>query len=70
MNLNSDEEEIKFSKQSESYCVCIIDIVNSTKVTANMNSEDVRNYYSTFINSQLLLHETLVRRSSRMWETV
>ena len=44
--------KLKFSKQSESYCVCIIDIVNSTKVTANMsNSDDVRNYYSTFINS-------------------
>lgn len=52
MNPNTDEEEIKFSKQSESYCVCIIDIVNSTQVTAKMtNSEDVRNYYSTFINT-------------------
>jgi two-component system response regulator ChvI len=47
-----EDDEIKFSKQSESYCVCIIDIVNSTKVTAKMtNSDDVRNYYSTFINS-------------------
>lgn len=52
MNPNTDEDEIKFSRQSESYCVCIIDIVNSTKVTATMtNSEDVRNYYSTFINT-------------------
>lgn len=52
MNPNADEEEIKFSKQSESYCVCIIDIVNSTQVTAKMtNSDDIRNYYSTFINT-------------------
>ncbi len=52
MNPNTDEEEIKFSKQSESYCVCIIDIVNSTQLTAKMtNSKDVRNYYSTFINT-------------------
>ena len=44
--------EIKFSKQSESYCVCIIDIVNSTQVTAKLtNSDDVRNYYSIFINT-------------------
>jgi two-component system response regulator ChvI len=52
MNSTTDDDEIKFSKHSESYCVCIIDIVNSTKVTAKMtNSDDVRNYYSTFINS-------------------
>ena len=56
MNSNSDDEEIKFSKQSESYCVCIIDIVNSTKITANItNSEDIRNYYSTFINSVAII---------------
>ena len=52
MSHNTDEDEIKFSKQSESYCVCIIDIVNSTQITAQMtNSDDVRNYYSTFINT-------------------
>ena len=52
MNSHAGDDEIKFSSQSESYCVCIIDIVNSTKVTAKMtNSDDVRNYYSTFINT-------------------
>lgn len=49
-------EEIMFSSQSESYCVCIIDIVNSTQITAGMtNSDDVRNYYSIFINSAAIL---------------
>lgn len=52
MNSKTQYDEIKFSKQSGSYCVCIIDIVNSSQVTANMtNSDDVRNYYSTFINT-------------------
>ena len=29
-------DEIKFSDQSHNYCVCIIDIVNSTLVTARV----------------------------------
>src|SRR4029453_1809642 len=33
-------------------CVGIVDIVNSTKITANIgNSEDVAKYYSIFINT-------------------
>ena len=48
----SDNEEIWFVSHSKSYCVCIIDIVNSTQVIAKMtNSKDIRKYYSIFINS-------------------
>jgi len=46
------EDEIKFSDQSDSYCVCIIDMVNSTSITAQMNNaEDVKKYYTIFINT-------------------
>ena len=46
------EDEIKFSDWSESYCVCIIDMVNSTSVTARMtNPQDVKKYYTIFINT-------------------
>src|SRR5205809_4486319 len=46
------EDEIKFSDWSESYCVCIIDMVNSTSVTARMtNPKDVKKYYTIFINT-------------------
>jgi two-component system, OmpR family, response regulator ChvI len=45
-------DEIKFSDQSENYCVCIIDIVNSTLVTARItNPQHIRKYYSIFINT-------------------
>ena len=52
-NLNSTpDEEIKFSDRSENYCVCIIDMVNSTSITAKMtNSDDVKKYYGIFINT-------------------
>src|SRR5262245_61870906 len=37
-------------------CVGIVDIVNSTKITANIgNSEDVAKYYSIFINTMALI---------------
>ena len=45
-------DEIEFSDQSQNYCVCIIDIVNSTLVTARMtNSDHIRKYYAIFINT-------------------
>ena len=45
------EEEIIFSDRAENYCVCIIDMVNSTSVTAGMtNSNDVKKYYGIFNN--------------------
>ena len=45
-------DEIKFSDQSQNYCVCIIDIVNSTLVTAQIaNAQHIRKYYSIFINT-------------------
>src|ERR1051325_1670565 len=46
------EDEIKFSNRSESYCICIIDMVNSTSVTARMTkSQDIKKYYEIFINT-------------------
>jgi two-component system, OmpR family, response regulator ChvI len=48
----TNSEEIKFAGHSKNYCVCIIDIVNSTQVIAKMtNSADIRKYYSIFINN-------------------
>lgn len=49
--MNSDDE-IKFSDKSVDYCVCIIDMVNSTYITAQMTkSSDIKRYYGIFINT-------------------
>ena len=49
---SAPDEEIKFSDRSENYCVCIIDMVNSTSITAKMtSSNDVKKYYGIFINT-------------------
>jgi len=45
-------EEITFMEYSREYCVCVVDIVQSTLATAKMvSSKDIRKYYSIFINT-------------------
>jgi two-component system response regulator ChvI len=50
--LNGLTEEISFSTQSQNFCVCFVDMVDSTKITAEAtNKEKVRKYYLIFINT-------------------
>lgn len=56
--LTKTEEEMKssdylvaFSGLAKSYCIGIVDMCNSTTISANMNEKDWSKYYSTFLNS-------------------
>ena len=42
---------VAFSGKSESYCVGMVDMVNSTKITHQMNPEKTVQYYQIFLNS-------------------
>ena len=42
---------LQFSDYSEKYCVCLIDIVNSTKITADLSDTETSIFYKTFLNS-------------------
>jgi two-component system, OmpR family, response regulator ChvI len=46
-------EEVSFLNESDSYCVCFIDMIGSTKVISQIATvpEKIRKYYSTFLNS-------------------
>ena len=48
-----EQEDIllRFSQKNEESSVCIIDIVQSTMITANLSNEQIRNFYEIFINS-------------------
>jgi two-component system, OmpR family, response regulator ChvI len=49
---NSPSEEISFSGHSQNYCVCFVDMVDSTKITAQIaDAGKIRKYYSIFINT-------------------
>lgn len=46
-----DTQEVAFLGQSKNYCVCFIDIMNSTKIVSQLNEKQLTRYYSTFLNA-------------------
>jgi class 3 adenylate cyclase len=47
---NQRELLLEFYESQRECCVGVIDIVNSTKITANLSDAETRNFYGTFIN--------------------
>jgi|GEM_PF-527647 len=45
------DDEISFSGRREEYCMCYIDMMNSTQVSSTLNDLQLSRYYSTFLNS-------------------
>ena len=51
-NQYNKDDQITFINYTYSYCICIIDIVDSTKITQEAaSSEKIRSYYSIFLNT-------------------
>ena len=49
-------EEICFLPNSQNYCVCFVDMVDSTSITAKISDhQKIREYYSIFINTMAIL---------------
>jgi CheY-like chemotaxis protein/class 3 adenylate cyclase len=49
-------EEICFLPNSQNFCVCIVDMVDSTSITAKISDhQKIRQYYSIFINTMAIL---------------
>src|SRR5918912_3511011 len=49
-------EEICFLPNSQNYCVCFVDMVDSTSITAKISDhQKIRQYYSIFINTMAIL---------------
>ena len=42
---------LHFSDHSEKYCVCMVDIMNSTKITAKLSESETSEFYDLFLNS-------------------
>jgi CheY-like chemotaxis protein len=48
----SNRDHISFINYTQKYCVCIVDMVNSTQATAKIRgSQKIRDYYSIFLNT-------------------
>src|SRR5918999_3959093 len=49
-------EEICFLPNSQNYCVCFVDMVDSTGITSKISDhQKIRQYYSIFINTMAVL---------------
>ncbi|QUC64637.1 HAMP domain-containing protein [Nitrosopumilus sp. K4] len=42
---------LQFSDYSENYCVCMVDIMNSTKITSDLSDTQTSEFYKIFLNS-------------------
>ena len=59
IEINEKEDVIKqqedillqFSDYSEKYCVCMVDIMNSTKITSKLSESETSEFYKIFLNS-------------------
>jgi class 3 adenylate cyclase len=49
------DETISFSGIYENYCVCIVDAVNSTKITASLPKTKMCKYYGIFLNAMAII---------------
>jgi len=58
-NIKIDEKQVTFINYTHRYCVCVIDIVDSTKTTSMIDgSEKIRDFYSIFLNTMASIIKT------------
>ena len=49
---------VNFLETSQNYCVCLVDIVNSTKISASLTQQKLSKYYEIFLNSMAQMVES------------
>ncbi len=63
---NRLEDVVSFSGTSQNYCVGIVDMVGSTKVSAHLSKEKMTKYYGLFLNGMAMIakdHGAIVVKS-------
>ncbi len=63
---NRLEDVVSFSGTHQNYCVGIVDMVGSTKVSAHLSKEKVTQYYGLFLNGMAMIakdHGAIVVKS-------
>jgi len=57
--VNAFEKIVSFSGKSEYSCVCLVNMVDSTRVTSKMSSDEASSCYSVFLNTMSILAKEL-----------
>jgi class 3 adenylate cyclase len=47
----NDDQEVSFTGIRQSYCVCYIDMMNSTNIASQLKQNELGKYYSIFLNA-------------------
>ena len=48
---SGSQDIITFAESTKNICVCVVDVVNSTQITARLSSQDISKYYSIYLNT-------------------
>jgi len=57
--MSTSDYMVAFSGLAKSYCVGLVDMANSTKISANMNEREWCRYYEIFLNSMATIFQSL-----------
>ena len=57
LNPDTPHYVVNFLETSQSYCVGLVDIVNSTKISASLTQKKLSKYYEVFLNSMAQIVE-------------
>ena len=57
-NIQTPKYLVNFLETSQNYCVCLVDIVNSTKISAYLTQQKLSKYYEIFLNSMAQIVES------------
>ncbi len=49
--MNNQDYMVAFSGQTQNFCIGLVDIINSTKISANLHEREWCKYYVVFLNS-------------------
>jgi class 3 adenylate cyclase len=49
--IGASDYQISFSNETHSYCIGLVDMIDSTRISANMNEKQWCKYYEIFLNS-------------------
>jgi len=63
---NRLEDVVSFSGTHQNYCVGVVDMVGSTKITAHLSKEEMTQYYGLFLNGMAMIakdHGAIVVKS-------
>src|SRR4030067_1047177 len=57
LNPETPHYVVNFLETSQNYCVCLVDIVDSTKISASLTQQKLSKYYEIFLNSMAQIVE-------------